>query len=203
MKKTILTVIAVAMLSIFALTACGGGQPEPTPTPATPASQEEPITNDTTPAENEETNTPAPPEEEDPQPLSGFAFKMGDVLIEMDQDINYVIEKLGEPLGIFEAPSCAFDGIDRIFGYPGMQIHTYPKGDSDFIHTISLRDDSLRTTEGGIRLGDDARAVIDAYGDDYELDTGLYRYKRGLTTLEFLTEDDIVMGITYGFIIEI
>ena len=202
MKKTIL-IITVAALTLFVLTACGGGQPEPAPAPEAPTQQEEPITNDTTPAGNEENETPAPPEEDETQPTSGFTFKMGDVLIEMDQDINNIIEKLGEPLGIFEAPSCAFDGIDRIFGYPGMQIHTYPKEDSDFIHTISLRDDSLRTTEGGIRLGDDVSAVIDAYGNDYELDTGLYRYRRGMTTLEFLTEDDIVTGITYGYILEI
>jgi len=205
MKRTTLVLIAIFALSIFALTACGAEQVETVPAPQAPESQE--ITNaPESPPEDtgtEENDTPAPPEEDTPQTISDFAFKMGDVLIEMDQDINKVIEKLGEPLGIFEAPSCAFDGIDRIFGYPGMQIHTYPKGDSDFIHTISLRDDSLRTTEGGIRLGDDIQTALDAYGDDYELDTGLYRFKRGLTTLEFLTEDGIVMGITYGFLVEI
>jgi len=200
MKKKILMIIAIATLSVFALTACDGGQPEAVTVTPPPETQEATNSNDNDIAQTND--DPAPPEEDEPEPT--FAFKYGDVLIEMDQDINYVLEKLGEPMGIFEAESCAFDGIDRIFGYPGMQIHTYPKGDSDFIHTISFRDDSdlMFTTEGSIRLNSDIQKVIDAYGDDYEFDTGLYRYRRGKTTLEFLTEDDKVTGITYGFILE-
>jgi len=112
------------------------------------------------------------------------------------------LEKLGEPLGVFEAPSCAFDGIDRIFSYPGIQIHTYPKGDDDYVHTISLRDDSVRT-QGGICLGLSPNVVVLAYGDDYELENGMYTYTRGLTTLEFFVEDDMVIGITYGLILDI
>jgi len=30
----------------------------------------------------------------------------------------------------------------------------------------------------------------------------MYTFTRGLTTLEFYVEDDIVLGITYGFILE-
>ena len=200
MKKRIPLLIAIIAISVFAMTACGGGQPEAVTATPPPAPQEAANSNENDTALTSDDPTPIE-EEDEPQQPSEFAFKMGDFLIEMDQDIDYVLDNLGEPLGIFEAPSCAFEGIDRIFGYPGMQIHTYPKDDSDFVHTISLRDDSLRTTEGGIRLGSDIQAALDAYGNDYEFDTGLYRYRRGRTTLEFLTEDDIVMGITYGFII--
>jgi len=200
MKKTLILLVAIIMLSLLTLTACGGGQTEAVTVP--PPSEPQEVV-EATVSDPIDTNETSPPEEEEAQPEPTFAFKYGDVLIEMDQDINYVLEKLGEPLGIFEAESCAFDGIDRIFRYPGMQLHTYPKGDNDFVHTISLRDDSLRTTEGGIRLGADIQDVIDAYGDDYEFDTRLYRFRRGMTTLEFITEDDMVVGITYGLIIDI
>ena len=207
MKKLVLfLVLAVLMVSVFVLAACGGGEAAVAPAAESPVSQEvgnggvsQPAPVDPAPGE-----VTAPPEADEPVPavVHDFAFKMGDVLIEMNQNITDVIDKLGEPLGVFEAPSCAFDGIDRIYSYPGVQLYTYPVGDEDFIHTIGFFDDSIKTTEGGIRLGSTLQAVLDAYGDDYEYDTGMYTFARGRTRLEFLIEDDTVIGLSYGFIIE-
>ena len=45
--------------------------------------------------------------------------------------------------------------------------------------------------------------VFDIYGEDYSYETGLYRFTRGLTVLEFLVEDDIVMGITYRLLLDL
>jgi len=199
MKKIYILLI----LALFMLTACGNGQPEPDPDPEPGQTGNEPAANapspgDTTPADP---NLP-PTDGDEPPEIPEFALKVGDFLIEMDQNITYVLSALGEPQGIFVAPSCAFDGEDRIFQYSNIQIHTYPKGDDDYVHTISLRDDSIRTTEGRIYLGSSLQEMLDAYGDDYEYDNDMYKYTRGLTTLEFFIEDDIVIGITYGFIIQ-
>jgi len=205
-KFVLLLLIAAFLFAGFTLAACGNGEAEVAPGVHDPGQQEAGNGNagEPTPANPnpEPGSTEAPPEENEPPVLHDFAFKMNDVLIEMNQNINYVIDRLGEPLGVFEAPSCAFDGIDRIFSYPGVQLYTYPIGDDDFIHTIGFFDDSVRTTEGGIRLGSTLQAVLDAYGDDYEFDTGMYTFSRGLTKLEFLIEDGIVMGLSYGFTIE-
>jgi hypothetical protein len=132
-----------------------------------------------------------------------FALEVNGFLIEMDQDMSYVLDALGEPLGEFVAPSCAFDGEDRIFQYPSIQIHTYPVGDFDRVHTISLRDDNIRTSEGGIRLGASFEDVIAAYGDDYVQDFNIHRFTRGRTKLEFYIHDGVVLGITFGLIIEV
>ena len=197
------------LLSVLVLSACGGGEAEILPdTGDILQDMENSIINDSSDAAGElpDTDDSAQPDEtpaiEDSQGPGVFSFKMNDVVIEMNQNIDYVIDRLGEPRGVFEAPSCAFDGIDRIFSYPGIQIYTYPKGDSDFIHTIGFLDDTVRTSEGGIRLGSKLQAVLDAYGDDYEFDTGMYKFTRGLTSLEFLVDDDMVTGISYGFRIE-
>ena len=141
-------------------------------------------------------NDPAPAHNPAPE---GFTFATQGVTIHMDQNMAEVLEQLGEPLGIFEAPSCAFDGIDRIFSFPGVQIHTYPDGDLDFVHTISIRDDSVTTMEG-IYLGSSWEAVLAAYGSDYEQEFGMFTFTRGRTTLSFFIEDDIVIGITYELI---
>jgi len=172
LKKLYLLFLAV--MTIFVFTACDNGQ------------------------NPENSNENIPPEINDtPGVPSVFSFKMGEVNIEMDEDISAIIGKLGEPLGILEQPSCAFDGTDRIFSYPGVQIYTYPKGDADHIHTIGFFDDSVFTTEGKIRLGSNIQAAIDAYGNDYKYETGMYTFTRGLTFLEFLVDDDIIIGITY------
>jgi len=133
-----------------------------------------------------------------------FALEVNGFLIEMDQDINYVLAALGEPNYQMAVPSCAFDGEDRILRYDNLsiQIHTYPMGDNDFIQTLSLRDDNIRTSEGGIRLGATYEDVVAAYGSDYEKDFNMYKFTRGRTTLEFYILDGIVLGITFGLIFE-
>jgi hypothetical protein len=97
-------------------------------------------------------------------------------------------------------PSCAFDGIDRIFSYPGADIHTYPRDEQDFVHTIHLKDDSL-SIHGGIRLGSDIAEVISAYGNGYEESLGLYTYRKGDTYLSFMTDESgMVILISYGLV---
>jgi len=200
--------ILIAIM-FFVSTACGSGQTDTAPEYLIGPPQD--IDNaaataapapDTEPSGDDNATSGDSPENDEPQAPAEFFFKMGDVIIEMNQNIDHVISKVGEPLGVFEAPSCAFDGTDRIFSYPGLQIYTYPVGDEDFIHTIGFFDDSVRTAEGGIRLGAGLQAVIDAYGEDFIVDTGMYKFTRGLTSLEFLVDDDMVIGISYGYKIE-
>jgi len=209
--KKLIPVLILVFISIFMFTACGDGAAVNAPEDQNPSqgttdsniSGSDPVSE--APAGDSDTTSPDDSAGNDePQIPTVFFFKMGDVVIDMNQNINDVVSKIGEPSGIFEAPSCAFDGIDRIFGYnnAGVQLYTYPIGDDDFIHTIGFTNDSARTAEGGIRLGASLQAVIDAYGDDYTIDTGMYKFTRGLTSLEFLVDDDMVIGITYGFKIE-
>lgn len=180
MKKLLLTMIIIIAVPVLA--ACGNG----------PDTDNSAI--DANPASPDENINPVP---------SVFSFKMGDVLIEMDEDISRVIAGLGEPLGILEQESCAFDGIDRIFSYPGIQIYTYPKGNSDHIHTIGFFDDSVVTTEGNIRLGSDIQEVFNVYGNDYRYDSGMYTFTRGKTVLEFLVSGDNIISINYRYILDL
>jgi len=205
MKKIFVFILLI--LALFALTACGNGQPEPDSEPENPETGQTgnepaanaPSTEDTTPADP---NLP-PTDEDEPPEIPDFALKFGDFLIEMDQNMNSVLSALGEPRGTFVAPSCAFEGKeDQIYQYPGIEIFTYPKDNEYFVHTISFSDDSIRTTEGNIYLGSSLQALLDAYGDDYEYENGMYKYTRNLTNLEFFIEEDIVMGIVYSLTIQ-
>ena len=143
--------------------------------------------------------TPQPTNTTNAQATPAFALPLGNFIIYMDQNIQEVIDTMGEPLGVFEAPSCAFDGIDRIFSFPGLQIHTYPQDGDDFIHTVSVRDDSI-LTQNGIYLGNSWDSVLSAYGNDYQHAYGMFTFTKGVTTLSIFVEDDMVVAITYGLI---
>jgi len=202
MKKIPIFIFIIAVL--FVITACNDGQGADVPeTPGSSSSQngENPSSTGTDPNTpdngDDNGNGTDPNSGGDPQTPLSFSFTFRDVVIDMDEDIDYVISQLGEPRGDLHVPSCAFDGYDRIVGYPGVQITAYPGGENHYIFNISLIDDSVRTPEGEIRLGSTVQAVLDAYGDSYSYETGMYTFTRGLTSLEFLTEDNIVIGITY------
>lgn len=197
-------VILILILASFVLTACGsadgaGSQGAEIKTTGS-------VTGDETAGEAE-TRSPADgdaPADDRPEETEGaeFALRIEDSIIEMDQNIKQVIDMLGEPIKEFKAPSCVFDdGIDRVFMYPGVQIHTYPKGDEDYIHTIDIKNDNIRTM-GGIKLYASLKAVLNAYGNDFELESDMYTYTRGRTTLSFLIENDMVTSIVYGLVIE-
>jgi len=207
MKKLVLLLVLI-IIATFALAACGG-QTEDSPAQTTIVTGDGNVDSDA--GQGDEPSEPEGSDdndnvnlvEDDAHSPDAFVFTFRDVVIEMNKNVTYVINQLGEPDGVFEAPSCAFDGIDRIFAYgTAIQIYTYPLGDNDYIHTVAFFDDTVRTTDGRIRLYDTVEAVINAYGDDYEYDTGMYTFTRGRTVLEFLTADGVVIGISYRYLID-
>jgi len=199
--------ILFLILAVLVLAACGGqtndspGQQDPDKQEAENAAENASAAAAQPAPAAPDTNETAPAVEAEPQAEREFFFKIDDVEIELNQNVTLVINRLGEPLGVLELPSCAFEGMDRVFRYPGADLYTYPVGDDDFVYTIVFFDDSVRTAEGGIRLGSDIQEVFDIYGDDYRFDSGMYTFTRGLTTLEFFVEGSTVMGIAYAFMV--
>jgi hypothetical protein len=138
----------------------------------------------------------------DGDPLAqGFHFILRGNILHLDMDIHDALALLGEPLDTFDRPSCAFDGADRFFLFPGVQIQTYPAGGQDRVHTVMFMDDSVATVNG-IRLGSSLDALLAAYGNDYEYAYGMYTYVRGATTLRFLVGGGEVRTISYELIVK-
>ena len=131
----------------------------------------------------------------------GFSFEFRNIIIHMNQNMAEVIAAVGEPLSIHETPSCAFDGFDRIFIFPGVQFHTYPIDDEDFVQIISIWDDGVTTREG-IRLGSSWDSVVAAYGTDYVMEFSMVTFTRENTTLSFFIEDESVVEISYALIMD-
>ena len=145
--------------------------------------------------------TPPTVNEIEPQPvIDVFYFNFMGHTLHLNQDMEDIFVFLGEPSGMRQTPSCAFDGYDKIFGFGAINVHTYPQGDEDFVQVISIRDDSV-TTVNGIRLGDSLEDVIAAYGDNFTRDFDMYIFTKSDTTLSFFIEGDMVVEITYTLIL--
>jgi hypothetical protein len=130
----------------------------------------------------------------------GFPFEYRDLTIHVGVPAEPILEYLGEPLNYFEAPSCAFEGIDRTYFYSGIELHTFPMGDNEYVLAVRFTDDSVETLEG-VYLGMTAEEALELLGGGYEENGGLYTYTRGRGSLGVMTEHGIIVDLSYNFVV--
>ena len=165
--------LALALGLTLSLAACGGGN--------APAGGE----------------SPAPQNSAAPQAAGAYVFTTGDgVTVSVDEDMAQVLTDLGEAQSYFEAESCAFEGLDKTYTYPGFVITTRPGGENDYVNSIRLTDDSVSTVEG-VYIGSSEADVKAAYGEDGGADQGMLSYTAGGVSLNFILEDGAVISIEY------
>ena len=165
--------LALALGLTLSLAACGGGN--------APAGGE----------------SPAPQNSAAPQAAGAYVFTTGDgVTVSVDEDMAQVLTDLGEAQSYFEAESCAFEGLDKTYTYPGFVITTRPDRENDYVNSIRLTDDSVSTVEG-VYIGSSEADVKAAYGEDGGADQGMLSYTAGGVSLNFILEDGAVISIEY------
>lgn len=108
-----------------------------------------------------------------------------------------ILEQLPDPLSVYEAPSCALEGMDIIYTYSGYELTIYSAGDGtpDILTSIRLTDDSHTTAED-IYIGSTATELTTIYGDAAPV-SGEYRYQKGEMELSLLTRNQTVISIEY------
>ena len=105
---------------------------------------------------------------------------------------------LGDPISYFEAKSCVFEGIDRMYTYPGFEIDTSPDGTgAESVTTVYLLDDSVTTPEGAY-IGCSKSLVEKLYGDYFGPEENSLSYNKGGTELKFVLKNETVVSICYG-----
>lgn len=147
--------------------------------------------------------TAAEIQETDAQPVTagasdndGYVFVFQDTEVKIDADAAGIIAQLGEPLSYFEAPSCAFQGLDKIYTYNGFEMDTYPAEDRDYVSAIIFKDDSVVTAEG-VGIGDSMEKMEQAYGSDGTKEDGVVVYSRGNMKLCFILEGNEIISVEY------
>lgn len=126
----------------------------------------------------------------------GYVFTHNGTTVSVDQDMSDVLKGLGEAASYFEAPSCAFEGLDKVYTYNGFTIDTYPQDGKDLVSAITLTDDIVTTAEG-VYNGSSLADVTAAYGTDYAEEGGMVVYKKDGMKLCFIVQDDVVTSIQY------
>ncbi len=134
-----------------------------------------------------------------------FTPSVGDTKLVLGAEADASLAALGEARDYSESPSCAFEGLDKLYIYDGLRIETAPmKGDGkEYLYSVALTDDS-HTTSKGIAIGADKEAVKAAY-DGAEGYTSEVRdneilciSSNGAYSLQFLFRSDRVTGIVYS-----
>lgn len=127
----------------------------------------------------------------------GFVFPYKGMDISMNQDMSEVLEVLGEPNSYFEAASCAFEGLDKMYTYSSFEIDSYPDGEIERVSAIYFKDDLVTTAEG-ICLYMTKADMEAAYGTEYEVMDASCTYTKGDSTLTFILNDnDEIVSIEY------
>lgn len=142
-------------------------------------------------AESQETDP-----SQDAAGTKGYAFLFQDTAVEVDADAATVIQNLGEPLSYFEAPSCAFQGLDKIYTYNGFEIDTYPMDEKDYISAVILKDDSVMTAEG-VGIGDSVEKLEQTYGSDGTKEESMIVYDKDGMKLCFILQKDEIISVEY------
>lgn len=127
---------------------------------------------------------------------NGYVFTINGVSLEIDAEAQGVLEKLEEPVSVYESPSCAFGDLDKIYTFSGYEMDTYTMDGTEYISSVVLRDDTVETTEGAY-IGNTAEQIRALYGNpDVEEDT-ILTYAKDNMKLCFLMKDGTVVSIEY------
>lgn len=200
-RKQVLTLM-IGLLCLLA--ACGEATPAPQPTQkegvvfvdpnqrtAAPAeATATPVTVAATVAPVEATPEPAAaaaaePEGE-PLPVPELYFESKGVRMEPWMEAAPVLAALGDPIGSFEADSCAYIGKDLFYWYPGFELTVNEVEGVNRITAITVADDTV-TIPQGLRIYDEEEKLLDILGG--EAVNGLYTYQNGQILLLIQVKD--------------
>lgn len=146
-------------------------------------------------AQNSQGVTVKPGEENENH--KGYTLRYMGRIYAVDEPVAGALDALGEPQSYYEAPSCAFEGLDKIYTYANITIDTYPDADkNDLISCISLKDDTITTREGAM-IGMFENEIRALYGDPTSDEGAKWVYEKDGMKLNFIFRDGKVALIEY------
>ena len=97
-----------------------------------------------------------------------------------------VLAALGDPIGTFEADSCAYIGKDLFYYYPGFELTVNQVEGVDRITAVTVADDTVVTPQG-LRIYDEEEKLLSLLGGTE--DNGVYTYRNGQIQLLVQVKD--------------
>ena len=199
------TILLAALLLL--LWGCGGSA-QPTPkegvvyldpnAPATPQAQSTDAPAPQAEAAPAVAAATEPPASEEPvgddEPGLDLYFESQGVRIVPMMAADEVLPALGQPIGTFEADSCAYIGKDIFYYFPGFELTVNDVDGQNVITGIAVVDDTV-TIPQGLRIYDDEEKLLSVLGGTEE--NGVYTYQSGkiLLLIQVKGVDDDVRRI--------
>lgn len=132
------------------------------------------------------------------EPATALYFQANGAKIYVYDLAENVTKSLGKPNSTFEAPSCAYQGMDVFYLYNGFQLTVNELDEGDHVTVIMIVDDTVSIPQG-LKIGSSKEAMLELLGDDYHVSEGVYEYVSGYTTLQVQIKDDVVASILYVY----
>lgn len=126
----------------------------------------------------------------------GYVFVVNGISIEIDAEAQQILGKLGDPLSVYESPSCAFGDLDRIYTFSGYEMDTYMVNDVEYISSIVFKDDTVETPEG-VCIGNTVEQIKTLYGEPSIEEETILTYFKDQMKLCFIINDGTVVSIEY------
>lgn len=166
--------LLLAIISIFALCACGGGEEPPVPTETT--QQEEYLAD-----------------------YGELYYESNGVKFGVFDELDPVTEALGEPVnGTFESDSCAYQGKDYFYYYDGFELMANELDGVLKITGITLADDTVQNPQG-VKVGMKLEDALALMGDGYTQNGDVYKFVTGTTQLRLrVGEDGTLAAVEYS-----
>lgn len=128
-------------------------------------------------------------------------FKVDSESIALNSDVNDLISLFGTEFDFSEAPSCVYEGTDKVYTYSDVEIYTYPSKEKNLIDEIVITSSDYPTIRG-IKVGDTVSELKKAYGEDFTDDGSVVTYSTTpgdfeTPSLYFIIESDKIVSIHY------
>lgn len=137
------------------------------------------------------------PDQADNTEEQEFTFTYNDVKITLNAPAEPIVEALGGNPKYSESTSCAFDGLDKSYGYGSFYLETYPMDGKDYVYGWYFVDDMVQTNEG-ICIGSTQADVEAAYGAENYNGSNAFQIKKGSGQLTIILDAGVVTSIQYG-----
>ena len=175
--KKLIPLLLIALL----LTAC---------TAAPQGNPDQQITRATTPNEDVAATTEATQEESDV-----FFFQAGEATVTPGAPFDATKVSYED---VYEVPSCAGEGTDKVYITADYEITAYHDGKSELTYCVTFLSPAVQTNEG-LALGDEMAKAATLYGA-YEADGNAWIFTRGETQLWVIGENDVIVSIELRWI---
>lgn len=127
--------------------------------------------------------------------MTTFSIKYNNV--EIVPGTEFAEDAIKEEYELSEIPSCAFDGIDKVYTYSNVEIIVAEIEGKNTVYSVYFLNDEEQTEEG-IKISDSKELMIEKYGEQYEQTLeNKYTYVKGKVELSFIIENEIITSIEY------